>query len=97
MSQLRNKIRKQRRSTKFPDAEEVRSEDGPLDAQSARGKSDPPGSQSDEPNRPVASWQVEPQGVAHPPCSPGGRPKRFAFLEHLRVLEVSRQVIDRVG
>ena len=67
------------------------------DAQSVRDEPDPTRSQSDQPNRPVASWQVEPQGVAHQSRSPGRRPKRFAFLEHLRVLEISRQVIDRVG
>ena len=40
---------------------------------------------------------IEPQSIAHPSRTAGCRPERSTLLEHLRLLEISGQVVDGVG
>jgi hypothetical protein len=54
-------------------------------------------SESDQPDPPMTSRQVKPQGVAHPSRSARRRPERLPLLEHFRLLEISGQVVDRMG
>jgi hypothetical protein len=45
----------------------------------------------------MAFGKVKPQTIAHPSCSTRRLPERLPLLEHLRVLKISRQIVDRMG
>ena len=50
-----------------------------------------------KPDWPMAFGKVKAQGIAYPSCSTRRLPERLPLLEHLRVLKIGGQIVDRMG